>query len=355
MPRCILDSSCVAIQNFLLKDLKDLAMASHSNETLELIAAAFSAMIGVEVAAPHQVAALGLQLQELSVHQLFRATYIMRPIDLHSIANPGEVFDVYVRTLTGARIVIQVTNDFTIAEVKAAIEVKEGISAHEQRLVFNSKTLEEHETVASVGITPHSTIFLIVRIRGGGPSHLLNIKELAPRYDYDFTNEKDSGEKFMRGNFEYHRPYGWRRFAIHILDRKEYGVDNTWLGPDGIRTETSGGEWPVSYHGTKLQSAKEIADKGYKAGPRQRFGKGVYSSPSLEMVDREYAQEFTHKGKNYKVAMQNRVNPDQAGGHLEIIDKSRTGVGADYWVCHKHDTSKGIYDIRPYGILIREI
>ena len=115
------------------------------------------------------------------------------------------------------------------------------------------------------------------------------------------------------------------------------------------------GNGSVSYYGTKLQSAKEIADKGYKAGPRQRFGKGVYSSSSLEMVDREYAQEFTHKGKNYKVAMQNRVNPDQAGGHLEIIDKSRTGVGADYWVCHKHDTSKGIYDIRPYGILIREI
>ena len=328
---------------------------THSNETLELIAAAFSAMIGVEVAAPHQAAALGLQLQELSVHQLFRATYIMRPIDSHSAANPGEVFEVYVRTLTGARIVIQVTNDFTIAEVKAAVEVKEGISAHDQRLVFNSKALEDHETVSGVGITPHSTIFLIVRIRGGGPSHLLNIKELAPRYDYDFTNEKDTGEKFMRGNFEYRRPYGWKRFAIHVLGREEYGGDNTWLGPDGIRTATSGDEWPVSYHGTKLQSAKEIADKGYKAGPRDLFGKGVYSSPSIEMVDKIYAKEFTHGGKTYKVVMQNRVNPDQKNGHLKIVDKSETYAGADYWVSPLHDTSKGIYDIRPYGILIREI
>ena len=321
-----------------------------SNATLELIAAAFSAMIGVEVVPPHRAAQLGLP--KLSIHQLFRATYIMRPIEN---ANPGEVFDVYVRTLTGARILIQVTNDFTIAEVKAAIEVKEGIRAHEQRLVFNTKTLEDHQTVAGVGITPNSTIFLIVLLRGGGPSFQLNIDELDPGYDYDFTNEVDSGQKFMRGEFEYHRPYGWRRFAIQVLGRKEYGGDNTWLGPGGIRTETSGDEWPVSYHGTSMEYAKKIADQGYKVGSRNLFGKGVYSSPSIEMVARFYTQEFTHDGKNYQVAMQNRVNPDQKNGHLKIVDKSDTGAGADYWVSLKHNASKGIYDIRPYGILIRQI
>ena len=321
-----------------------------SNANLELIAAAFSAMIGVEVVTPQRAAQLGLP--KLSIHQIFRATYIMRPIEN---ANPGEVFDVYVRTLTGSRIVIQVTNDFTVAEVKAAVEIKEGIKAHEQRLVFNTKTLEDHQTVADVGITPNSTIFLIVLIRGGGPSFQLDVDELAPGYDYDFTNEKDCGQKFMRGEFEYHRPYGWRRFAIHVLGRKEYDGDNTWLGPGGIRTETSGSEWPVSYHGTKMEYAKKIASESYKAGPRKRFGKGVYSSPSIEMVDKCYSQDFTLDGKRYKVAMQNRVNPDQKNGHLEIVDASETGTGADYWVSPKHNAANGIYDVRPYGILIREI
>ena len=320
-----------------------------NNATLELIAVAFSAMIGVEVVTPQRGALLGLP--KLSIHQLFRATYIMRPIEN---ANPGEVFNVYIRTLTGVRVVIQVTNNFTIAEVKAAIEIKEGIRAHEQRLVFNTKALEDHQTVATAGITPNSTIFLIVLLRGGGPSFQLDVDELDPGYDYDFTNEVDSGQKFMRGEFEYHRPYGWKRFAIQVLGRKEYGGDNTWLGPGGIRTETSGDEWPVSYHGTNMESAKKIAEQGFKAGPRKLYGKGVYSSPSIEMVFRCYAQKFTHNGKTYKVAMQNRVNPDQKNGHLKIVDKSETGVGADYWVSIKHDASKGIYDIRPYGILVRE-
>ena len=50
-----------------------------SNASLELIAAAFSAMIGVEVVTPQRAAQLGLP--KLSIHQIFRATYIMRPIE----------------------------------------------------------------------------------------------------------------------------------------------------------------------------------------------------------------------------------------------------------------------------------
>ena len=50
------------------------------------------------------------------------------------------------------------------------------------------------------------------------------------------------------------------------------------------------------------------------------------------MVDRLYAQEFTHKGKTFKIVLQNRVNPDRRNGRLEIVPASQTGVGADYWL-----------------------
>lgn len=67
------------------------------------------------------------------------------------------------------------------------------------------------------------------------------------------------------------------------------------------------------------------------------------------MVERHYAREFELEGKRYKIALQNRVNPDQGAGRLEISPASITGTGADYWL------SRVDNDVRPYGILIREV
>ncbi|XP_020627611.1 uncharacterized protein LOC110064848 [Orbicella faveolata] len=149
----------------------------------------------------------------------------------------------------------------------------------------------------------------------------------------------------MRGGFEYKRPYGWKRFAVRAHGRYE---NDEWLGPDGIRTSQASGEWPVSYHGTDMKSAEKIVEEGYKPGPGAKFGIGIYTSPSLEMVERLYAKEFSYQGKTYKIAFQNRVNPD-TNGHLKVISASQTGVGADYWLSPKDND-----DVRAYGILIRQ-
>ena len=63
------------------------------------------------------------------------------------------------------------------------------------------------------------------------------------------------------------------------------------------------------------------------------------------MIERiGYAKAFKHNGKVYKVALQNRVDPD----HLQIIPAVFTGTGADNWLSQ----SGGI---RPYGVLIKEV
>ena len=99
-----------------------------------------------------------------------------------------------------------------------------------------------------------------------------------------------------------------------------------------------------------MDSARMIVKEGYKPGPGDAHGKGIYSSPSLEMVERYYAKEFELEGKRYKIALQNRVNPDQGAGRLEITAASVTGTGADYWLSPAYND-----DVRPYGILIREV
>ena len=55
------------------------------------------------------------------------------------------------------------------------------------------------------------------------------------------------GGLLYRGGYEYHWPYGWKRYAIKVLGRFE---NDNWLGEKGLWFDSSEGEWPVSYHGT---------------------------------------------------------------------------------------------------------
>lgn len=306
---------------------------------LELVSAAFSAILGTEVV-PQTTGGT------FSIHDLFRQTYVMRPLALEA---PGEdKFNLNVTGLTGETARIEVTGKFTIEEVKAEIERKRDIPMAQIRLVYCAKPLEDNRTVNDYGIKPEDTIYLVIRMPGGGSSYGFNTADLDPNYDYDFTNAKDDGKTYMRGGFQYKRPYGWKRIAIKVIQRYD---NDQWLGPNGIRTAEAPGEWPVSYHGTNMTSANLIVKDGYKPGPRAMFGKGIYTSPSLDMVERLYAQQFTYNGKTFKIVLQNRVNPDQRNGHLQIIPATNTGVGADYWL----SPAQGTVDVRPYGILIREV
>ena len=304
---------------------------------VHLLAAGFSAILGVEVVHPD----LGKDLPKLSINSIFHLTYI--PVPLESV-DPGELFDIYIKTLTGNTTPISVTKDFTIANVKAALEEKESIPAGEQRLIFSSKPLEDDETIESAGIPCNGTIYLVIKMRGGGAEYQLDMSELEPSLDYDFTKGRDDGKKYMRGKFEYHRPYGWYRYALKVTGRYE---SDDWLGPSGIRTQTTPTEWPVSYHGTNMKNAKGIAKEGFSVekSHRFKFGKGIYSSPHVS-VAQSYSQSFEYKGSHFEILLQNRTNP--ADEHLVITNNGQ------YWISPKQDLSKKIFDIRPYGVLVRK-
>ena len=149
------------------------------------------------------------------------------------------------------------------------------------------------------------TLFLTMTLRGGGPALPIVLDDgfLDPSFDHDFTNKRDDGRQYIRGSEVYHRPYGWHRFAMKVLNKYE---DNTWLGEDGIRTASTAGEWAVSYHGTTKEGAQGIASKGFdiKFGKSFAHGKGIYSTPDLSIAE-AYAKEFSTGGKRYKIVFQN--------------------------------------------------
>ena len=74
---------------------------------------------------------------------------------------------VFVKTITGRNMTLEVDSNTSIQEVKGRIQQKEGIPIDSQRLIFAGKHLHNDKVLSDYNIQKDCTIHLVLRLEGG--------------------------------------------------------------------------------------------------------------------------------------------------------------------------------------------
>ncbi len=105
--------------------------------------------------------------------QRYRETYQGRIItheDLISFSKSlysNDLFRIFIKTLNGRTIEVQITNQTSIEELKSMIVQEDGIPDEQKRLIFAGRQLENSRLVGMYNIVKDSQIHLVLALRGG--------------------------------------------------------------------------------------------------------------------------------------------------------------------------------------------
>lgn len=75
------------------------------------------------------------------------------------------IYQIFVKTLTGKTISIDVTEKDTIEQLKAKIAEKEGMPEDQQRIIYAGQELNNVKTLIDYNIQKEATLHMSLRLR----------------------------------------------------------------------------------------------------------------------------------------------------------------------------------------------
>jgi len=109
--------------------------------------------------------------------------------DMETINKDTKQFQIFVKTLTGKTITLDVKAYDTIGNIKTKIQDKEHIPPEQQRLTHSSNDLEDSRTLSDYNIQKEATIHLLLRLQGGAAA-----ATTADEFNAMFDDMKDEME-----------------------------------------------------------------------------------------------------------------------------------------------------------------
>ena len=133
---------------------------TRASDTIATVKASIQQQLGMHVGEQR----LMFAGQHLDDNRTLSDYNIQQDSTLHVI----KTMQLFVKTVAGTSITIDAAASDTIADVKEQIFNKEGIKRESQRLVWSGKNLDDSRTLADYSIQQESTLWLALRVSGGG-------------------------------------------------------------------------------------------------------------------------------------------------------------------------------------------